>query len=158
MYYEIKINSNENSHQQMFKPVSPKLGFYRTFLVGPICLSLLQSVQLCSVVRKSQLLHHKTLFLYWLCLVVSGQVVVFFRWWCRRNQTQIKTKRTNRTSVFVRVSVFFPNIVANRCVCVCVFFLCFFSPEKFICHSFIRFQSCFFFRHRKKNPAFSFIH
>ena len=42
------------------------------------------------------------------------------------------------------------------------FFVCvFLSPEKFTCHSLIRFQSCFFFLSdtgKEKKTAFSFIH
>ena len=37
------------------------------------------------------------------------------------------------------------------------FFCIFFFPGKFICHSFIQSQGCFFFRRRKKKTAFSFI-
>ena len=41
---------------------------------------------------------------------------------CMRNKTKIKTKRTNRTSIFVWVFVFyFPNFSANKSV-FCVFF------------------------------------
>ena len=36
----------------------------------------------------------------------------------------------------------------------CVFSVFFFSHEKFMCHSFIRSQGCFFFRRRKKKQLF----
>ena len=74
------------------------------------------------------------------------------------DQTKIKTKRTNRTSVFVWVSVFyFPNIGENWSVC---FFCFFFFPRKssLAIHSF-DFRAVFFFSGTgKKKTAFSFIH
>ena len=77
-----------------------------------------------------------------------------------RNQSKIKTKRPIKTSFLVEfLFLIFPIselICANRCV---FFFVFFFSQEKFTCHSFIRFQSCFFFfRPRKKKTTFSCIH
>ena len=74
------------------------------------------------------------------------------------DQTKIKTKRTNRTSVFVWVSVFyFPNIGENWCVC---FFFVFFSFPGKVHLPFIHSISelFFFFRHRKKKQLFhSFV-
>ena len=57
---------------------------------------------------------------------------------------------------------FFPILLQiGMCVFLGVFLVCFFlSPEKFTCHSFIRFQSCFFFfpaPEKKKQLFHSFV-
>ena len=48
------------------------------------------------------------------------------------------------------------SVLISRCVFFFLYFI--FSQDMDVGHSFIRFQTCFFFRRRKKKTAFSFIH